>query len=174
MKKNTNQQKTRKKEGMPRATTEELLAAQKQAFLEAMLKPNVSGVIMAACKAIKKSRYQIYEWMNADPDFKEAVAQTKILASEQIGDIAETALIERLKAGDTTAIIFTLKNKKNQEYGKGEGDTYIDNRKIVLNSPKALETVMKSVYALMETVDMQQHGESADVSQTVDRLDDSD
>lgn len=79
----------------------------KKAFIDAYTK--TYGNVTAAAKAVGISRGRFYEWINSDSDFKKQIAD--IQPEEQFIDFAENAIIKRIQAGDTTAIIFTLKSK---------------------------------------------------------------
>lgn len=88
--------------------------AVKQSFLEAL---KVSkGVIQSACDAIGISRRTALRWRKADPDFNEEV--DSIMKDYQF-DFVESRLMEKIKGGDTAAIIFYLKTKgKNRGYSE--------------------------------------------------------
>lgn len=74
------------------------------------------------CKALemmppvaRPSRQQVYKWIDADPDFKNSLTE----AMELQKDFAENALLQRIREGDTTAIIFYLKTKaKDRGYSE--------------------------------------------------------
>lgn len=88
--------------------------ALKQSFLEALKESE--GVLQGACDAIGISRKTALRWRKADPDFNQDVVD--IMKDYQI-DLVESKLMERIKAGDTTAIIFYLKTKgKNRGYSE--------------------------------------------------------
>ena len=85
--------------------------AAKKAFLEAFKK--CGGIIAQACKeAGIASRQTIYNWFKSDPDFKAACDE----AAEIALDMAESALLRNIQAGDTKAIKFYLMCK-----GKSRG-----------------------------------------------------
>lgn len=73
------------------------------------------GIVTTACQEAGISRTTHYNWMNSDEDYRKKVESIETVAF----DFAESMLYGRMKAGDTTAIIFFLKCK-----GKGRG--YID------------------------------------------------
>lgn len=85
---------------------------QKERFLKALSEH--LGNISAACKAVGIDRGSHYKWIKSDPAYKEAVEQ---ILDEQ-GDLVESKLIQAIREGDTTAIIFYCKTKL-----KGRGYT---------------------------------------------------
>ncbi len=73
------------------------------------------GIITTACEAAGISNTTFINWRNADPEFRAAV---EAIESRQ-GDFVESKLLEKINAGDTTAIIFYLKTKgKNRGYSE--------------------------------------------------------
>ena len=77
----------------------------KQTFL-AKMKATL-GNITASCQSAGISRRTYYDWIEADPDFKQAVDDI----NEESIDFAESSLKQQIKDGDTTATIFYLKTK---------------------------------------------------------------
>ena len=92
----------------------------KKAMIEA-LKVSL-GLVSEACKTVDICRQQHYTWMKEDIEYKQAVEDI----GEDSIDFAETALKEKIKSGDTTAIIFYLKTK-----GKSRG--YIEKSELSLS-----------------------------------------
>jgi hypothetical protein len=90
----------------------------RKAFLEAYKK--TFGNISISCEKIGINRGTYYNWIK-DEEFKKEV--DNIEPDEAFVDFAEFALLNKIKDGDTTAIIFTLKTK-----GKKRG--YIETQKI--------------------------------------------
>jgi transposase-like protein len=86
---------------------------QKQAILATYRE--TLGNLSATCRAHKVSRSTFGEWCKKDPEFAAEVEEVK----EEFLDFAEECLVERMRAGDTTAIIFALKSKGKQR-GWGE------------------------------------------------------
>lgn len=64
-----------------------------------------AGNIKKSCEAFGIARRQYYYWMEKDADFASAVEDV----SEGIIDYAESKLLQQIKDGNTTAIIFFLK-----------------------------------------------------------------
>lgn len=84
----------------------ELLAALEQSL----------GIVSHACNMAGVSRTTFYEYCKADPDFMSAVDDIDNLAI----DFAESKLLQKIKEGDTTSIIFYLKTKgKKRGYVQG-------------------------------------------------------
>ena len=79
------------------------------------------GNVTKSCEALHISRTTFYQWLKEDVDFKAEIENTS--PDDLIVDFAEDALIGRIRAGDTTAIIFTLKTK-----GKKRG--YVERQEI--------------------------------------------
>lgn len=98
----------------------------KQKILDAIEKHY--GIIADVANQFKVTRQAIYKWVNADAEIKAAVE----LARENLVDLAESSLIKRIREGDTTAIIFTLKTQ-----GKRRG--YIERQEITGADGNAIE-----------------------------------
>ncbi len=82
--------------------------------------------ITAVCKEMSISRGAFYQWKLKNNDFKDKVEDIK---EEQL-DFVEDALMNKIKEGDTTSIIFYLKTQ-----GKGRGyneKMEVDNNLIVV------------------------------------------
>lgn len=72
------------------------------------------GNVSVACEGANVSRQTFYNYLKDDPDFAQAVANV----NERTLDYVESALLQRIKEGDTTAMIFYLKTKgKVRGYG---------------------------------------------------------
>lgn len=83
----------------------------KEILLEVLQKRH--GIISDACKAVNVSRPTFYKWKREDKEFSDAVDEI----NEQVVDLAENALIKKIKEGDVTSIIFFLKTKgRNRGY----------------------------------------------------------
>lgn len=79
-------------------------------FLEA-LKAS-AGLVTQACKKVGiGSRKTLYEWRSKDPAFDAAWEEASKEASEMALDLAESALMRNIQAGDTKAIKFYLRCK---------------------------------------------------------------
>lgn len=63
------------------------------------------GNISVSCRAYGINRQTFYNWYANDPDFKAAADDVK----EVRMDFIENALMQRINAGDTAAIIFAAK-----------------------------------------------------------------
>lgn len=79
----------------------------KEAFIK--LFASTFGNISECCRELHMDRLTYYRWMKDDPVFKEAIETSE--PDEHFADFLEEALKERIKAKDTTAIIFALKSK---------------------------------------------------------------
>ena len=85
----------------------------KEAFLSVLF--NNEGNISKSCIKSNISRSSVYQWINEDDDFKDRVEQV----GDELLDMVESALIQKIKDGNLTAIIFYLKTK-------GQGRGYIE------------------------------------------------
>lgn len=81
------------------------------------LSEDTGGNISEACKLVGFSRQTINEWRYNDPDFDHAVEEAILAGKETLADLAETYLHKRIREGDTTAIIFTLKSLRRRFFG---------------------------------------------------------
>lgn len=101
-------------------------AENKAAVIEMMEKSH--QCITAICRNLQLSRQTYYRWLETDPKFAEAVADV----TEQTKDYVEDKLMEHIKNGDLTAIIFYAKTKmKDRGYVERQemefdGDLVID------------------------------------------------
>lgn len=90
------------------AKTKKRVEDKKALFLKAFEQSR--GIIAPACRAISMTRQIYYKWLEDDPSFAEAV---EAIRQEQI-DIVESALLNKIEDGDTTAVIFYLKTKAKE------------------------------------------------------------
>ncbi len=95
------------------AKTKQKVEDKKALFLKAFAQSR--GIIAPACRAIAMTRQSYYNWMENDPAFAEEV---EAIRQEQI-DTVESALLNKIEDGDTTAVIFYLKTK-GKERGYSE------------------------------------------------------
>lgn len=89
---------------------------QKEQIIDLLKLEKTGGNISLVCKLIGISRQTLYDWRKEDLDFSRAIDFASIEGKIAIADLAEQGLIDRIKAGDTTAIIFTLKNLRKKFY----------------------------------------------------------
>ena len=104
----------------------------KKAMLEA-LKKN-AGIVTRAAQAIELDHTTHYRWLKDDPDYSAAVAELDNI----VIDLAEAALLSKIKEGDTTAIIFFLKTK-----GRKRG--YIETKTIETGDGGPLKIIIDSL-----------------------------
>jgi len=89
--------------------------------------------------AAKKSgiaRATIYRWKKNNPEFREQLEMSLDSGRDQLIDVAEMALIEKIKSRDITAIKFFLqhnseryrqvRNRKEDPQNKSDYEKYID------------------------------------------------
>ena len=110
-KKTTAKKKTEKKPLTP-----------KEAVLEALRKS--MGNVSEACKKGNITRMTFYNWKEKDEEFRQAVEDI----NESCLDLAESKLMENIRRGQETSLIFYLKTKgKNRGYvEKKEADVTIN------------------------------------------------
>lgn len=70
------------------------------------------GHISNACKSIKINRSTYYDWMEKDPDFKQAIDDI----DDSFIDLAESALRTNINKGVQRAVEFYLCNQKKSKY----------------------------------------------------------
>jgi hypothetical protein len=91
----------------------------KKAFIEAYKK--TYGNISNACETIGISRQTFYNWQEEDAEFKAEIEA--IEPNELLMDLVESKLVEKIKEGDTTVLIFVSKTK-----GKKRG--YVEKKEL--------------------------------------------
>lgn len=97
------------------------LTDKQKKFLEAL--ENSAGIVSTACKKMKISRQTYYNWKKKNEKFAEGVEEIK----EGVIDFAESMLLQKIKEGDTTSIIFFLKTK-----GRHRG--YVETKELEVNA----------------------------------------
>lgn len=120
------------KKGQGRLST----AIAKKAMINALEKS--LGIVSAACKKAKVSRYTHYDWLKTDIEYKKEVEMIEDLAL----DFSETQLLKSIQNGSDTAIIFHLKTKgKKRGYiERSEVDATIKSEKqIIIIGGKEIE-----------------------------------
>ena len=78
------------------------------------------GIVSHVARALGVDRSAVYRARERHPEVRAALEDSR----ERIVDTAESALLEKIQAGDTTAIIFTLKC-----LGKSRG--YVERQEVV-------------------------------------------
>lgn len=87
-------------------------------------------IIEIACNKSGVSRATFYRWKAADDNFKTQVDMTLNEGRGLVNDIAESQLINNIKQGNMTAIIFWLKNN-NSRYSERQQLTETEIKRIV-------------------------------------------
>ena len=80
----------------------------REEFLKELLK---SGYITQACRALGMSSSTVYKWKNQDEEFAAKLKEVRKVGRIKTDDYVESKLIEKIKDGDTTAIIFYCKTR---------------------------------------------------------------
>lgn len=96
--------------------------SKKETFLIALR--NNLGHISKACTAANIHRQTYYSWLDKDPEFKQECEDIE----ESLLDLSESKLLENIKNGDNTCIIFHLKTK-----GKKRG--YVEKQEFEVTKP---------------------------------------
>jgi len=68
---------------------------------------NHMGIVTYACNELKVQRSTYYWWYNHDPEFAKECDEV----IEHMADVVESALYNKIMAGDTACIIFYCKTK---------------------------------------------------------------
>jgi uncharacterized Zn ribbon protein len=92
---------------MAKTTKNNEMEVKKKAIIEAYAK--TYGNVTETCKIVGINRSTYYDWLKDDLEFKMAIDNVE--PEEQFVDFVENALHQKIKDGDTTAIIFALKTK---------------------------------------------------------------
>jgi len=106
------------------------IEAKKEAFIQAYQK--TFGNIKKSCDLVDMARGTYYNHVKNDIEFARKIEALE--PNEDFLDFAEDALVKKIKDGDTTAIIFTLKTK-----GKKRG--YIERQEVDHSGKLNIETV---------------------------------
>lgn len=101
------------------------------------------GIVADACKNTGISRGTFYKWYKEDEDFKEQVDEI----NEATLDFVESKLLENIKKGEVTSIIFYLKTKgRNRGY---QEKTEIDINSLKLPQIELQETDFEEVEGIL-------------------------
>ena len=112
----------------------EELAQRKALFLAAL--KQAAGIQSSACNATRTGMGEVKHWKTSDPDFKEAVADIMHYQC----DFVESALLKKIKEGDTRAICFYLSYKGEPNgYRHRQGQDYIPTPQMPL--PASAESI---------------------------------
>jgi len=104
----------------------------KKLMLEALKKH--AGIVSRAAASIELDHSTHYRWLKEDEDYSQQVADLE----NMVIDLAETALLSKIKEGDTTAIIFFLKTK-----GRKRG--YIETKTIETGDGGPIKIIIDSL-----------------------------
>ena len=112
------------------------LALKKRAMIEAL--ESTLGVVTLAAKKVGINRESHYEWLRKDEKYAEAVEELQNV----VLDFSESQLFQRIKSGDTTAIIFHLKMR-----GKARG--YVEKQEVEQHTTHNMEPEMSAMLEKM-------------------------
>lgn len=73
-------------------------------------------IVVVACKMVGVPRPTFYRWMQEDDEFAKQVSEAIRQGDDVMIGLAESKLVNRLKAEDMTAIKFVLNNRSDR-YG---------------------------------------------------------
>ncbi len=88
----------------------------KKRFLELLLEEKVLGNVSVAAKILGINRDTVYNWRKKDVKFSKAWEAQIELANGVLADEAENALLNGIRAGNPSLIIFTLKNRRPEKW----------------------------------------------------------
>jgi uncharacterized membrane protein YgaE (UPF0421/DUF939 family) len=71
-------------------------------------------IIQVAVERARVARSTFYRWLVSDKKFKAEVNKAITISKDIVSDVAESQLINNIKNGNMTAIIYWLKNHKDQ------------------------------------------------------------
>lgn len=114
----------------------------KKAFIDVY--KQTFGNVANACESIGISRQTFYNWRKEDDDFRTEIES--IEPNEMLMDLVETKLVEKIKEGDTTILIFVAKTK-----GKKRG--YIEKSEVDLNGSLGIQWNEQKTYDTDEKAD---------------------
>lgn len=98
----------------------------KPALIEAL--GHSMGNVSAAAEALGVSRQWLSKKVNTEPELADAREQ----GTNRLLDVARNALLERILAGDTAAIIYTLKSQ-------GKHDGWAESPRTIVNQTNSVE-----------------------------------
>jgi F420-0:gamma-glutamyl ligase len=96
------------------------------------------GTVTWATQAAGIDRSTWYLWLNNDPLF----AREAEIAEQAVADELEAQAIKRAVEGDTTLIIFLLKNLKREKYG--------EKQQLILASPEVMARLERQAVLFTE------------------------
>lgn len=77
-------------------------------------------IIEVACQKVSISRASVYRWKTNDKEFAAAVEEAVTEGNALVNDLAESQLLNAIKNGNLTAIIFWLKSRNRRYSDKVE------------------------------------------------------
>jgi len=103
----------------------------KKAMLEVLTK--TLGIVTTACEKCGIARQTHYDWMNKDPEYKQAVDDIDNI----VIDFAESKLYELVKNAEPSAVYFLLKTRgKKRGYSERTEIEVTNPEPIIINFPK--------------------------------------
>lgn len=96
------------------------MKSKKEELIEQLRK---TPVIEVACKKVGVGRATFYRWRKKDSKFAEEIDSALHEGAQLVNDMAESQLINSIKNGNLTGIIFWLKNHHKQYSPKLEVTT---------------------------------------------------
>ena len=139
---------------------------QKKKIVELLQSESCCGSISTASRNIGVSRQIVYEWRRQDKIFDLEVKEAVNEGKELLADLAESALVTKIKNGDITAIIFTLKNLRKERYA--EKDEKKETPMFLHNTPyDSFGDFTKPIDALLMTSMLNAHNQGKAKDQNV-------
>ena len=115
-------------------------------------------IVEMACKKMGIGRATFYRWKKADPKFAEEAEFAISEGSQLINDMAESQLINSIREGNMTGIIFWLKNHHRQYSPKLEVTTKSD----IPLTDEQKELIKKSLAMAMVNTAEKEGGENGE------------
>jgi hypothetical protein len=78
------------------------------------IEESVYGTLTSAADKFGLHKSIVYNWMNADPKFKEDLRNARVQAKDTGLDLAETKLMQAINEGNTAELLFFLKTQGKQ------------------------------------------------------------
>lgn len=88
----------------------------KKRFLELLLHKSVLGNVTKAVEIMGLNRDTVYDWKSKDSEFAACWNRKIQETNDFLADEAENALLNGIRAGNASLIIFTLKNRRPQKW----------------------------------------------------------
>jgi len=116
MAKNNGKSGIKEDKQMEKSNTHKKKDLMKSRFLEELRSEEVGGNITIALRRLGFHRSTLYDWKATDIEFADAWEIAVVDGKEAMADEAEHALRKQILNGNVTAIIFSLKNLRHEQW----------------------------------------------------------